>query len=83
MLLGASRPSVSVVIEDFQKRRILRAERGALVIGSREELLRVSCQLTLGGDGLNSRRSRSHEQAIGCACQKVLVHQRIEQRGAL
>ena len=42
-LLGASRPSVSVVIEDFQKRRILRAERGALVIGSREELLRVSC----------------------------------------
>ena len=43
MLLGASRPSVSGVIEDFQKRGILRAERGALVIGSREELLRVSC----------------------------------------
>jgi CRP-like cAMP-binding protein len=43
MLLGVSRPSVSVVIEDFQKKGILRAERGGLVIGSREELLRVSC----------------------------------------
>jgi hypothetical protein len=43
MLLGASRPSVSVIIEDFQKAGILRAERGGLVIGSREGLLRVSC----------------------------------------
>jgi CRP-like cAMP-binding protein len=43
MLLGASRPSISVIIEDLQKAGILRAERGGLVIGSREGLLRVSC----------------------------------------
>ena len=43
MLLGASRPSVSLVIEDFQKKGILRAERGGLVVGSRDGLLRVSC----------------------------------------
>jgi CRP-like cAMP-binding protein len=43
MLLGSSRPSVSVVIEDFQTRGILKVERGALVIDQRERLLPQSC----------------------------------------
>ena len=43
MLLGSSRPSVSVVIEDFQARGILKVERGALVIEHRERLLPQSC----------------------------------------
>ena len=58
MLLGVSRPSVSVVIEDFQKKGILRAERGGLVIGSREELLRVFVRL-LSGDQGELRTGRS------------------------
>jgi len=43
MLLGASRPSVSVVIEDFQRRGMLRLERGRVLIGDRDLLLSVSC----------------------------------------
>lgn len=43
MLLGSSRPSVSVVIEDFQARGILKVERGALMIDNRERLLPESC----------------------------------------
>jgi hypothetical protein len=43
MLLGASRPSVSAVIEDFQRQGMLRLERGRLLIGDRSLLLRVSC----------------------------------------
>jgi CRP-like cAMP-binding protein len=43
MLLGASRPSVSVVIEDFTKRGLLRSDRGLLLIGDRDGLLGVSC----------------------------------------
>jgi CRP-like cAMP-binding protein len=43
MLLGASRPSVSVVIEDFQKRGMLKVERGRVLIGDRDKLLAVSC----------------------------------------
>jgi CRP-like cAMP-binding protein len=43
MLLGVSRPAVSVIIEDFQKRGILVAERGRLVVGSRKGLLTASC----------------------------------------
>lgn len=43
MLLGASRPSVSIVIEDFQRRGMLRVERGRVLIGERSRLLSVSC----------------------------------------
>jgi CRP-like cAMP-binding protein len=42
-LLGAARPSVSAVIEDFQKRGILKLERGLVVVEDRERLLNVSC----------------------------------------
>jgi hypothetical protein len=43
MLLGASRPSVSVALEDFQRRGILRVERGLVLMGDRERLLGVAC----------------------------------------
>jgi Crp-like helix-turn-helix protein len=43
MLLGASRPSVSVVIEDFHRDGMLRVERGRVLIGDRDRLLKVTC----------------------------------------
>jgi CRP-like cAMP-binding protein len=43
MLLGVSRPSVSVVVEDFQRLGMLRLQRGRVVIGDRDRLARVSC----------------------------------------
>jgi len=43
MLLGASRPSVSVVIEDFQRDGMLRTQRGRVLLGDRHRLLRVTC----------------------------------------
>jgi CRP-like cAMP-binding protein len=43
MLLGASRPSVSVVIEDFKRRGLLRVEQGRVLIGDRDRLLTVTC----------------------------------------
>lgn len=43
MLLGVSRPSVSLVIEDFEKRGMLGVERGRIVVGDRDRLLGVSC----------------------------------------
>jgi CRP-like cAMP-binding protein len=43
MLLGSSRPSVSVVIEDFTKRGMLKIERGRVLIADRDRLLTVSC----------------------------------------
>jgi len=43
MLLGASRPSVSVVIENFQREGMLRVERGRVLIGDRDRLLKVTC----------------------------------------
>jgi hypothetical protein len=43
MLLGVSRPSVSVVIEEFARRGMLRVERGRILIGDREGLLKASC----------------------------------------
>ena len=43
MLLGASRPSVSVVIEDFSRRGALKVERGRILIGNRDGLLKASC----------------------------------------
>lgn len=43
MLLGASRPSVSIVIEDFQRRGMLKVERGRVLMGERERLLSVVC----------------------------------------
>jgi CRP-like cAMP-binding protein len=43
MLLGASRPAVSSAIEDFERRGMLRTERGRLLVGDRDRLLDVSC----------------------------------------
>lgn len=43
MLLGASRPAVSVVIEDFQRGGMLSLESGRVLMGDRERLLSVSC----------------------------------------
>jgi CRP-like cAMP-binding protein len=43
MLLGASRPSVSLVIEEFQRRGMLRVETGRVLVGDRSRLLGVSC----------------------------------------
>jgi CRP-like cAMP-binding protein len=43
MLLGSSRPSISVVIQDFETRGLLRNERGRVVVGDRERLLSVAC----------------------------------------
>ena len=43
MLLGASRPSVSVVIEEFNREGMLRVERGRVFLGDRDRLLRVTC----------------------------------------
>jgi CRP-like cAMP-binding protein len=43
MLLGVSRPSVSVVVEDFQRLGMLRLQRGRVVIGDRDRLASVSC----------------------------------------
>jgi CRP-like cAMP-binding protein len=43
MLLGASRPSVSLVIEQFEARGILHVQRGRLLLGNRQELERTSC----------------------------------------
>jgi CRP-like cAMP-binding protein len=43
MLLGASRPSVSLVIEDFCRRGMLRMERGRVLITDRDRLLDVVC----------------------------------------
>jgi CRP-like cAMP-binding protein len=42
-LLGAARPSVSAVIEDFLKRGILKLERGHVVVEDRDALLKLSC----------------------------------------
>jgi hypothetical protein len=43
MLLGASRPSVSAIVEDFVRRGMLRVERGRVLVVDREKLLTVSC----------------------------------------
>lgn len=43
-LLGAVRPSVSTIIEEFQKRGILKLERGRVVIADREALQGASCE---------------------------------------
>ena len=43
MLLGASRPSVSAVIEDFQRQGMLKIHRGSVVIGERDLLVGVAC----------------------------------------
>jgi CRP-like cAMP-binding protein len=43
MLLGSSRPGVSIVVEHFERQGILKVERGRLLIGDRDQLLSVSC----------------------------------------
>jgi CRP-like cAMP-binding protein len=43
MLLGVSRQSVSVVVEDFQRHGMLRLQRGRVLIGDRHRLASVSC----------------------------------------
>ena len=44
MLLGCSRPSVSLVIENFQHRGMLRVERGRIIVTDRDALLKASCE---------------------------------------
>jgi hypothetical protein len=44
MLLGVSRPSVSVIVEDFQRHGMLRLQRGRVLIGDRDRLASVSCE---------------------------------------
>ena len=43
MLLGSSRPSISVVIQDFETRGLLRNERGRVLVGNRGGLLIEAC----------------------------------------
>jgi CRP-like cAMP-binding protein len=43
MLLGVSRPAVSLLIEDFHRRGVLTATRGQIVAVQREALLAVTC----------------------------------------
>jgi hypothetical protein len=43
MLLGVSRPSVSVVIEEFVRLGMLRVERARILMGNRDGLLKISC----------------------------------------
>jgi CRP-like cAMP-binding protein len=43
MLLGSSRPGVSIVVEHFERQGILKVERGRLLIGDRDQLLGMSC----------------------------------------
>jgi CRP-like cAMP-binding protein len=43
MLLGASRPSVSGVIEHFEQRGMLKIRRGEILIGDRNKLAAVAC----------------------------------------
>ncbi|MEX2273282.1 MAG: Crp/Fnr family transcriptional regulator [Vicinamibacterales bacterium] len=44
MLLGSRRPSISVVLEDFQKRGVIRVERGRVLVADRKKLATVSCE---------------------------------------
>ena len=39
----AAQPGVSTVVEQFERLGILKVERGRLLIGDREQLLRISC----------------------------------------
>ena len=43
MLLGASRPAVSAVIEKFERQGMLKVERGRVLIVERALLLKVTC----------------------------------------
>jgi CRP-like cAMP-binding protein len=43
MLLGSSRPSVSIVIEEFERQGILKTARGRVLLGDRTRLLTASC----------------------------------------
>jgi CRP-like cAMP-binding protein len=43
-LLGCSRPSASLVIENFQHRGILQVERGRIIVVDREALAEMSCE---------------------------------------
>jgi hypothetical protein len=44
MLLGATRPSVSVVIKDFERQGLLRVSRGLVAVADRAGLYRASCR---------------------------------------
>jgi CRP-like cAMP-binding protein len=44
MLLGARRPSVSIVVEEFQRHGMLKLERGRILIGDRDRLATVACE---------------------------------------
>jgi CRP-like cAMP-binding protein len=43
-LLGCSRPSVSLVIEEFQKQGMLQVEPGRIIVVDRDALLTASCE---------------------------------------
>jgi CRP-like cAMP-binding protein len=43
-LLGCSRPSASLVIENFQHRGILQVERGRIIVVNRDALAEMSCE---------------------------------------
>jgi CRP-like cAMP-binding protein len=43
MLMGVSRPTVSMVIESFCKRAILNVERGQVIVSDRRGLLATTC----------------------------------------
>ena len=43
MLLGSSRPSVSLVIEEFQRGGMLRVDKRRVLVGDRDRLLKVTC----------------------------------------
>jgi CRP-like cAMP-binding protein len=43
MLLGVSRPSVSVAIEEFVRLGVLRVERGRILVGDRDGLVKIAC----------------------------------------
>jgi CRP-like cAMP-binding protein len=43
-LLGCSRPSASLIIENFEHRGILQVERGRIIVINRDALLAVSCE---------------------------------------
>jgi CRP-like cAMP-binding protein len=43
-LLGCSRPSASLVIENFQHRGILQVERGRIIVVNRDALVEMSCE---------------------------------------
>jgi CheY-like chemotaxis protein len=70
MLLGASRPSISLVIEQFEAQGILHVQRGQLRLGNRQALERASCDgyavITHNRAGRTVGRSTAISHGAGC-----------------